>query len=227
MEVRVVSKVFDHLISDDALSVSLIKEYLRVNHDDEDKKIENIIKNSIEDFEESTGYYLSKANLIINLNYKDSYYRDSRSNPSFADNYNASRVFDRADDQYLFLLPIANIETQKPVSLTTIDFENKSKVFTETELTQIPEDFVFIERVVPLKLRLKLEGDLFKQLKTNGQSQYYKFQVVTTPPLLTGDLKEGLIRLICKTYENADKSIVLNDALISGIYNRYDCNSGL
>ena len=226
MEVRVVSKVFDHLINDDALSVSLIKKYLRVNHDDEDLKIENIIKNSIEDFEESTGYYLSKANLILNLNYKDSYYRESRSDPSFADNYSPSRI-DSKEDQYLFLLPIANIDTQKPVSLTTIDFENKAKVFTEEELAQVPDDFVFIERLAPLKLRLKLEGDLFKQLSLSGQIQNYKFQVVTTPPVLTGDLKEGLIRLICKTYENASHSIILNDALISGIYNRYDCNSGL
>ena len=227
MEVRVVSKVFDHLISDDALSVSLIKEYLRVNHDDENKKIENIIKNSIEDFEESTGYYLSKANLLINLNYRDSYYRESRSDPSFADNYNATRISDKQDDQFLFLLPIANIQTQKPLSLTTIDFENKAKVFTEAELMQIPDDFVFIHRVVPLKLRLKLEGNLFDQLSLNGQVQDYTFQVMTTPPVLTGDLKEGLIRLICKTYENASKSIMLNDSSISSIYNRYDCNSGL
>ena len=211
------------------ISLALVKEYLRITHSHEDSKIQDLIDSAIGNFEEQTGYRLTPTTYHITFSLRDSLRSNKRSEYSLGDAYSDTSRYNPfgsvfgefgLDYSHDFRLPLAPVPTQKPKAFRIYDY-NGVTLFDDVD--SLADNFLFSLRECPAKFRL-----LFNQsIPTITEASKFFMEIVTGSAPFTSDIKQGLIRYICKMYEFPDFSIDRDDALVSDIFYRYGCSSSV
>lgn len=240
MDVQVISKDSSSFLQQ--LSLEDLKAELRISHPNEDKKIQDLLNDSLEYFENTTGFFVTKSQVRINLTYRDIFRGYRRSDPSFADayaptthhTYGSYGVFGlQYNDRFEFLVDIGNVRSQRPKTLTV--WQDRSDAlekieFTDEDLALLSDDFIFTLREAPLKFFLNIERDqneaTFRQ-KGVFNPRVFEFVIESTPPeLIPKDILRMIKRMACQLYENPDQDYKGADLIIANVIQRYDCNSG-
>ena len=107
------------------LSISLLKSYLRIDHSQEDTKIQDIIDSVIEVFQQSTGYIFRPGTLTLTFSIEDNLSRPHRKELNFADRFVIHDGFE--DDDVYSSGVSAQVEIQKPTSLSFLYNSGQNK----------------------------------------------------------------------------------------------------
>ncbi len=67
------------------IPLDLVKQYLRIEHIEEDQKIEDLIESSLDYFEERTGFITRAGDLQIKFSFKDRLDYEKRKERSYSD----------------------------------------------------------------------------------------------------------------------------------------------
>lgn len=232
MDIKLISKTPLSPVDQDSnpiLSLALIKEYLRVTHNQEDNKIQDIINSVVSYFEQKTGYRLTPATYEIKFTLRDSLRGDKRSDYSLADAYTDTSRFNPfgsvfgdfgLDYSHDFRLPLAPVPTQKP---TEFKIYNSNGEVVFEDLSVLPDNFLFSFRDTPSRFRLLFNNSV----PVITEASLFKMTIKTGSANFTPDIKQALIRYICKVYEYPDLDISDEDSIISDVLYRYDCSSSV
>lgn len=216
------------------ITLALIKQYLRITHDEEDIKIQHLINSGISIFEQRTRYYLRETTLQCRFTLRDAYRQERRSDPTIADYFGPKPDFGEytlgdignlnTDFAYTFKFPVGIVSNQKPVSLKIYDSNGD---LVHEGIDNLADNFIFAERTKPLKARLQFgrNKDAFAQGLTN--LFLFEMEIKTDRAPFSSDISQGLIRMICQMYEQPDGDYMQSDVFSDDIFYRYDMNSSI
>ena len=211
------------------LSVSRLKEYLRIDHSIEDSKIEDIIDQVIETFQKTTGYIFRPGTLDLVFDKKDNVSYEHYKERSFADRFSRNNSIEF--NNYFIVKIGANITTQKPSSFSfTYDDNEKRKVLTESEInTYVPDNFFVVMDKYPLTFKLiKDISSLQEQFNFDPYNSIINVTLNVLPIVIPLDIKACLTRMASAIYENPDIPIdFTSDNIVNSTYHNYNLTAGL
>lgn len=212
--------------NEQVLNITLLKQYLRIDHDSENLKIQDIIDQSINYFQNQTGYIFRAGTLEIQFTYEDNIQYDKRKRENFGSYLQRSYEFDNRD--YYLTNVGANVSTQKPSYLSFMyDYGEKERVLTEAQLNDlVPDNFFIVRRKQPLSFRLPRDLD-----KLRNELEFNRFDIrnLITCRLVVGTIvipdvvKSAIIRMASALYENPDIPVPFaKDAVVCSALRTYN-----
>ena len=215
------------------LPLSLLKQYLRVTHSNEDDKITDYIKAAIGEFEKQTGYLLRSGTVELKFNFEDRIDYEKRHDYSYVDVWD-----DKSSSmEKSFYPPLSGeFESQAPsaMSFYTADRATPKLVtLSAAELAMLPSDFFLVYQKRTLNYVLKMDDpDASKLLRGKNYSPYSRLptiiEVAISSRAIPDDVKQACIRIASMLYEYPDQSVkYLEDDLIKSAISFYNSSIGL
>ena len=217
--------------NDVVLTTQLLKQFLRIDNDSEDLKIQSIIDHAVDLFQNRTGYIFRAGKIKLVFSYKDNVRYKKRKRKT----YPASYIGDDSgwDDSDFYLLSLgANISTQKPEAFSFFksgDMEEEVTLSSDQLRDALPANFFIVKRQFPFEFKFPRVLDKLQDL---GFNRYYEGNTmkatlnvgaITIPE----DLKGAIIRMASAIYESPDIGQSFDDALIQSAFANYNLRVGL
>ena len=210
-----------------AVSLSEIKSYLRINNSIEDDKLSSLEKSAVSYWENQTSYILNAQGLKLSI---------IPSRDLLLNNYPKSSDYLSGPDKPLYSPSLAlDIETQKPSALSYTKDGAQTQA-TPEELSKISSVFFNVVQKVPLQFYLYFKNfpfPLFGALGMFGfQNQYHSKIILDlncNGLAVEEDIKQTLLRIIAGLFENPDVSSesLANDDFINTTMDNYNCGLGI